>query len=94
MTMIAQMEAQRATFEGAQKQMTKIMVIMQSLGQAPSVPVQFSTPPPPTPITTSVSMKFRFSLVLCIYVAIRVVGDVGVHAIVDVGLPSLVSCRF
>ena len=53
------------------------MVIMESLGQASGVPVQFSAPPPPTPAATPaatpVSMKVHFSLVLCIYVALRAV---------------------
>ena len=57
-------------------------MIMQSLGQASGVPVQFSAPPPPTPV----SMKVHFSLVLCMYVGLRVVVDVGVRAVV--------SCRF
>ena len=61
------------------------MVIMQSLGPAPGVPVQFSAPPP-TPAATPVSMKVHFSLVLCMYV--------GVRAVVDVGVRVVVSCRF
>ena len=81
-------------------------MIMQSLGQASGVPVQFSAPPPPTPATTPtatpVSMKVHFSLVLCMYVGlravvdvgVRAVVDVGVHAVVDVGVRAVVSCRF
>ena len=61
------------------------MVIMQSLGQASGVPVQFSAPPPPTPAATPaatpVSMKVHFSLVLCMYVGLRAVVDVGVRAL-------------
>ncbi|XP_066361606.1 uncharacterized protein [Miscanthus floridulus] len=48
----AQLQAQKVTFEAAQKQMAEMMVIMQSLGQASGVPVQFSAPPPPTPAAT------------------------------------------
>ena len=65
------------------------MVIMQSLGQASGVPVQFSAPPPsppPTPAATPVSMKVHFSLVLCMYVGLR--------AVVDFGVRAVVSCRF
>ena len=80
-------------------------MIMQSLGQASGVPVQFSAPPPPPPLTpaaTPVSMKVHFSLVLCMYVGfravvdvgVRVVVDVGVRAVVDVGVCAVVSCRF
>ena len=77
-------------------------MIMQSLGQASGVPVQFSAPPPPTPVATSVSMKVHFSLVLCMYVGlpavvdlgVRAVVDVGVCAVVDVGVRAVVSCRF
>ena len=73
-------------------------MIMQSLGQASGVPVQFSAPPPPTPATTPtatpVSMKVHFSLVLCMYVGLRAVVDVGVRAVVDVGVRAVVSCRF
>ena len=73
-------------------------MIMQSLGQASGVPVQFSAPPPPTPATTPtatpVSMKVHFSLVLCMYVGLRAVVDVGVRAVVDVGVRVVVSCRF
>ena len=61
-------------------------MIMQSLGQASGVPVQFSAPPPPpppTPATTPVSMKVHFSLVLCMYVGVRAVVDVGVRAVVS-----------
>ena len=73
-------------------------MIMQSLGQASGVPMQFSAPPPPTPV----SMKVHFSLVLCMYVGVRAVVDVGVRAvvdvgvraIVDVGVDAVVSCRF
>ena len=65
-------------------------MIMQSLGQASGVPVQFSAPPPPTPV----SMKVHFSLVLCMYVGLRAVVDVGVRAVVDVGVRAVVSCRF
>ena len=57
-------------------------MIMQSLGQASGVPMQFSAPPPPTPV----SMKVHFSLVLCM--------DVGVRAVVDVGVRAIVSYRF
>ena len=67
-----------------------MMVIIQSLGQASGVPVQFSAPPPPTPAATPaatpVSMKVHFSLVLCMYVGLR--------AVVDVGVRAIVSCRF
>ena len=73
-------------------------MIMQSLGQASGVPVQFSAPPPPTPAATPtatpVSMKVYFSLVLCMYVGLRAVVDVGVRAVVDVGVRAVVSCRF
>ena len=73
-------------------------MIMQSLGQASGVPVQFSAPPPPTPATTPtatpVSMKVHFSLVLCMYVGLHAVVDVGVRAVVDVGVRAVVSCRF
>ena len=77
-------------------------MIMQSLGQASGVPVQFSAPPPPTPAATPVSMKVHFSLVLCMYVGlravvdvgVRAVVDVGVRAVVDVGVRAVVSCRF
>ena len=77
-------------------------MIMQSLGHASGVPVQFSAPPPPpppTPTATPVSMKVHFSLVLCMYVGLRAVVDVGVRAVVDVGVRavvdvSVVSCRF
>ena len=73
-------------------------MIMQSLGQASGVPVQFSAPPPPTPAATPaatpVSMKVHFSLVLCMYVGLRVVVDVGVRAVVDVGVRAVVSYRF
>ena len=72
-------------------------MIMQSLGQASGVPVQFSAPPPPpppTPAATPVSMKVHFSLVLCMYVGLRAVVDVGVRAVVDVGVHAIVSCRF
>ena len=65
-------------------------MIMQSLGQASGVPVQFSAPSPPTPV----SMKVHFSLVLCMYVGLRAVVDVGVRAVVDVGVRAVVSCRF
>jgi hypothetical protein len=41
----AKQEAQKAAFEATQKQMAEMMVIMQSLGQASGVPVQFSAPP-------------------------------------------------
>ena len=65
-------------------------MIIQSLGQASDVPVQFLAPPPPTPTatpaTTPVSMKVHFSLVLCMYVGLR--------AVVDVGVRAVVSCRF
>ena len=57
-------------------------MIMQSLGQASGVPVQFLAPPPPTPV----SIKVHFSLVLCMYVGLR--------AVVDVGIRAVVSCRF
>ena len=70
------------------------MVIMQSLGQASGVPVQFSAPPPPpppTPVATPVSMKVHFSLVLCMYVGLRAVVDVGVRAVVDVGIRAVVD---
>ena len=77
-------------------------MIMQSLGQASGVPVQFSAPPPPTPAATPVSMKVYFSLVLCMYVGlhavvdvgVRAVVDVGVRVVVDVGVCAVVSCRF
>ena len=72
-------------------------MIMQSLGQASGVPVQFSAPPPPppsTPAATPVSMKVHFSLVLCMYVGLRAVVDVGVRAVVDFGVRAVVSCRF
>ena len=72
-------------------------MIMQSLGQASGVPVQFSAPPPPpppTPAATPVSMKVHFSLVLCMYVSLRAVVDVGVRAVVDFGVRAVVSCRF
>ena len=77
-------------------------MIMQSLGQASGVPMQFLAPPPPTPAATPVSMKVHFSLVLCIYVGVRAVVDVGVRAVVDVdvravvdiGVRAVVSCRF
>ena len=77
-------------------------MIMQSLGQASGVPVQFSAPPPPTPAGTLVNMKVYFSLVLCMYVGLRAVVDVSVHAVVDVGVRAVVdvgvravvSCRF
>ena len=74
--------------------MAEMMVIMQSLGQASGVPVQFSAPPPPTPAATPVSMKVHFSLVLCMYVGLRAVVDVGVRAVMDVGVRAVVSCRF
>ena len=90
----AQLQAQKVAFEAAQKQMAEMMVIMQSLGQASGVPVQFSAPPPPTPAATPVSMKVHFSLVLCMYVGLRAVVDVGVRAVVDVGVRAVVSCRF
>ena len=80
----AQLQAQQVAFEAAQKQMAEMMVIMQSPGQASGVPVQFSTPP--TPAATPVSMKVHFSLVLCMYVGLR--------AVVDVGVRAVVSCRF
>ena len=82
----AQLQAQKVAFEAAQKQMAEMMVIMQSLGQASGVPVQFLAPPPPTPAATPVSMKVHFSLVLCMYVGLR--------AVVDVGVRAVVSCRF
>ena len=66
--------------------MVKMMVILQSLGQALGVLVQFSAPAPPTPTATPVSMKVYFSLVLCMYVGLR--------AVVDVGVRAVVSCRF
>ena len=77
-------------------------MIMQSLGQASGVPVQFLAPPPPTPAATPVRMKVHFSLVLCMYVGlcavvdvgVRAVVDVGVRAVVDVGVCAVVSCRF
>ena len=85
-------------------------MIMQSLGQASGVPVQFLAPPPPTPAATPVSMKVHFSLVLCMYVdlhagvdvgvravvdvGVRAVVDVGVRVVVDVGVCAVVSCRF
>ena len=69
-------------------------MIMQSLGQASGVPVQFLAPPPPTPAATPISMKVHISLVLCMYVGLRVVVDVGVCAVVDVGVRAVVSCRF
>ena len=79
--------------------MAEMMVIMQSLGQASGVPVQFSAPPPPTPAATPVSMKVHFSLVLCMYVGLRAVcGCVGLravscyeglHAVVVVGLRAV-----
>ena len=77
-------------------------MIMQSLGQASGVPVQFLAPPPSTPAATPVSMKVHFSLVLCMYVGlraivdvgVRAVVDVGVRAVVDVGVRAVVSCRF
>ena len=87
----AQLQAQQVKFEATQKQM---MVIMQSLGQASGVPMQFSAPPPPTTAATPVSMKVYFSLVLCMYVGLRAVVDVGVRAVVDVGVRAVVSCRF
>ena len=61
-------------------------MIMQSLGQASGVPVQFLAPPPSTPAGTLVSMKVHFSLVLCMYVGLR--------AVVDVSVRAVVSCRF
>ena len=70
------------------------MVIMQSLGQASGVPVQFLAPPPPSPAATPVSMKVHFLLVLCMYVGLRAIVDVGVRAVVDVGVRAVVSCRF
>jgi hypothetical protein len=82
--------------------MAKMMLIMQSLGQATGVPVQLLAPPLPTPTATPVSMKVHFSLVLCMYVGlravvivgVRVVVDVGVRAVVDVDLRAVLSCRF
>jgi hypothetical protein len=65
--------------------MAEMTVIMQSLGQASGIPVQFLAPPLPAP-ATPVSMKVHFSLVLCMYV--------GVCVIVDVGVRAVVSCRF
>ena len=91
MELTAQLQAQKVAFEAAQKQM---MVIMQSLGQASGVPVQFLAPPPPTPAATPVSMKVHFSLVLCMYVGLRAIVDVGVRAVVDVNVCAVVSCRF
>ena len=69
-------------------------MIMQSLGQALGVPMQFSAPSPSTPAATPVSMKVHFSLVLCMYVGLRAVVDVGVRAVVDFGVRAIVSCRF
>ena len=91
----AQLQAQKVAFEAAQKQMAEMMVIMQSLGQASGVPVQFLAPPPPThtPAATPISMKVHFSLVLCMYVGLRAVVDVGVRAVVDVGVRAGRSCR-
>ena len=69
-------------------------MIMQSLGQASGVPVQFSAPPPPTPVATPVSMKVHFLLMLCMYVGLRATVDVDVRAVVDFGVRAVVSCRF
>ena len=90
----AQLQAHQDAFEVAQKQIAEMMAIMQSLGQASGVPVQFSAPPPPTPAATLVSMKVHFSFVLCMYVGLHAVVDVGVRAVVDVGVRAIVSCRF
>jgi hypothetical protein len=84
--LMAQLQAQKAAHEATKKQMAEMMLIMQSLGQAIGVPVQLSAPPLPTPTTTLVSMKVHFSLVLCMYV--------GVRAVVDVGLRAVFFCRF
>ena len=65
-------------------------MIMQSLGQASGVPVQFSAPPP-TPAATPISMEVHFSLVFCMYVGLRAVVDVGVHVVVDVGVRAVVD---
>jgi hypothetical protein len=73
--------------------MAEMTVIMQSLGQASGIPVQFLAPPLPAP-ATPVSIKVHFSLVLCMYVGVCVVVDVGVRVVVDVGLCAVVSCRF
>jgi len=74
--------------------MAEMMVIMQSLGQAWGVPVQFSAPPSPTPTSTPISMKVCFFLMLYMYVGLRAVVDVGICAVVDVGLCAIISCRF
>ena len=75
----------------AQKQMAEMMVIMQSLGQASGVPVQFLAPPP-TPAATPVSMKVHFSLVLCMYVGLRAVVNVG-HRVVFLQVLQTSPCR-
>ena len=97
MELTAQLQAQKVAFEAAQKQMAEMMVIIESLGQASGVPVQFSAPPPPpppTPAASPISMKVHFSLVLCMYVVLHAVVDVSVRAVVDVSVRAVVSCRF
>jgi hypothetical protein len=64
--MMVQLQGEWAAREAQEKRMAEMLVIMQSLGQATSVPVQLSAPPLPT-TATPISMKVHFSLVLCWY---------------------------